>query len=64
MALMTAKYPGTCATSGEPFRKGDTIDYDKDTKRTVLIRSNSTTMKRYRKTDYAIARQPLSQQIA
>ncbi len=27
MKTMTAKYPGTCATCGQPIKKGDTINF-------------------------------------
>lgn len=64
MAEMTAKYPGTCAKTGERIRKGDLIDYDRGTRQAVLIKSMSTTMQRYAKTDYAIARRPWTEQVA
>ena len=35
--LMTARYPGQCATTGRPIAPGDRILYDTKTRRTYLI---------------------------
>ena len=37
MATMTARYPGRCAQTGREFRPGARIDYDKRTKRAILL---------------------------
>lgn len=39
MTQMTARYPGTCAATGAKFNKGDTIDYDRATKRATLVKA-------------------------
>jgi hypothetical protein len=36
MTTMTARYPGTCATSGQPIRPGDLITLDPVTRRASL----------------------------
>lgn len=35
--IMQAKYPGRCAVSGRSFSAGSKIDYDRRTKRAVLV---------------------------
>lgn len=40
MPLMTARYPGTCATTGRSFPRGALIDYDRKTRRAVLVQDN------------------------
>lgn len=34
---MTARYRSTCAKTGEQIQPGDRIDYDRNTKRAVLL---------------------------
>lgn len=41
MATMQARYPGKCARTGAPIRPGDSIDWDRRTKRAVLIAAAS-----------------------
>lgn len=36
---MTARYPGVCAESGKPIKKGDTIIYYPSGKKTYLVGS-------------------------
>jgi len=40
MAIMQARYPGRCAATGRRFPAGSTIDYDRATKRAILVDSN------------------------
>lgn len=35
--LMTARYAGRCARTGQSIKPGDRIDYDRRTKRAVLV---------------------------
>lgn len=37
MPTMQARYPGTCSKTGQRFAAGATIDYDRATKRAVLV---------------------------
>ena len=37
MSRMTARYPGTCRKTGATITPGDTIDYDRRTRSTVLV---------------------------
>lgn len=37
MSTMTARFAGTCASTGRAFTAGATIDYDRATKRAVLV---------------------------
>lgn len=41
MALMTAHYPGTCAKTGRSFPRGSLIDYDRKTRRAVLVQDDA-----------------------
>lgn len=36
MRTMTARYPGRCAATGAPINPGDTIEYDRHTRRAYL----------------------------
>lgn len=40
---MNARYAGTCADTGAAIAPGDLIQYDRTTKRTVLIQKANTT---------------------
>ena len=40
MTQMFARYPGTCASTGAKFKAGDTIDYDRVTKKAVLVKAS------------------------
>jgi hypothetical protein len=42
MATMQARYPGKCARTGRPIVPGDTIDYDRRTKRCTLIAARAS----------------------
>ncbi len=53
---MIAKYPGKCSETGVAFRRGDTIDYDRETKKAKLVYALPRAKSKYAKTDYAIAR--------
>lgn len=57
MTQMTARYAGRCAESGAPIRPGDTIEYDRESRRTVLVSALRRQASRYSRTDVAIARQ-------
>lgn len=37
---MNARYPGKCSATGRPFSAGDLIDYNKTTKKAVLLAEN------------------------
>jgi hypothetical protein len=37
---MNARYPGKCSATGRPFSAGDLIDYNKATKKAVLLAEN------------------------
>lgn len=42
MATMQARYSGKCARTGRPIVPGDTIDYDRRSKRATLIAASTT----------------------
>ena len=57
MTQMTARYAGRCAESGAPIRPGDTIEYDRESRRTVLVSALRRQASRYSRTDVAISKQ-------
>lgn len=44
--IMTAKYPGRCAETGARIKPGDTIDYNKKTKKATLVDSGNDSLTR------------------
>ena len=38
--IMTAKYPGVCSASGARIRPGDRIEWNRKTKKAVLVADN------------------------
>lgn len=39
---INARYPGKCSATGRPFSAGDLIDYNKATKKAVLLAENKS----------------------
>lgn len=44
--LMTAKYPGVCSISGARIRPGDRIEWNRKTRKAVLVVDDTDTMTR------------------
>lgn len=38
---MIARYPGTCSATGRPIKPGDEIQYDRRTRRAILLEPNA-----------------------
>ncbi|MFK4706045.1 hypothetical protein ABIC83_002884 [Roseateles asaccharophilus] len=58
---MSAKYPSKCAATGKQINRGDIIDFDRETRRVVLVESvpqqpKARSVRRYERTDYYIAK--------
>ena len=55
--LMTAKYPGVCSISGARIRPGDRIEWNRKTRKAVLVVDDTDTMTRE---DRAVLTSPVS----
>lgn len=64
MTQMTARYAGRCANTGASIRPGDTIEYDRESRRTVLVSALRRQASRYSRTDVAVAKQSATAGLA
>lgn len=55
--IMTAKYPGVCSISGARIRPGDRIEWNRKTRKTVLVVDDTETVTRE---DRAVLTSPVS----